>query len=1047
MIKVKIRCTPLWVWLLCLPHLAAAQWRGPVLSYLGPAEGLSSTVNDITQDSLGYIYLATHGGMYRYDGHQFNFFGHNPRDSTTLSAGEVNMIKACSDGLIWLGMRFSGLNSFDPKTEKIEHYPLPALPFRSIPGITAIHEDPDGTLWLGGSHFQLYAFDRRDKTFTTYTPSDIKPVEHGGRLFILSIIPDMRNENLLWLSVLDYGSAQSPSNTYGLVAFDKQTKQFSDAPCFGDTKYMDADGNLWGIYWGNAITRFDPVKRTCDVYYQTYMHNGQRVGNVSCDLEYYNDQLLLATTKALITVQENRDFSVLSRFDAQDINLACLYTDQSRNLWIGASQGAFILDPGNQHIRFFSLEQHGMTFRIYPGRLAYDPLQETVFLAYSSETDEGRIYTIPVDETSDQSPGMMKTTHPVTGITRDVKGRFWTSTNDRIMLFDPDRNTLLPPADRRLANEQIPRLWNLQSNSTGWVAGIGYDEFIWFHPDRKDLQRVLIDELPGSDYAKSFDNYFDGFTLTDDHNAYLFSNEVVRLDLENGESVNLRFDRQLNPNYNHIQFVAEDHNGNIWMNTLESVGRYRLDKDSLILEDLFTIHDGLISPTIKELHIDPLGRVWTFSNSGMDCIDPETREVRNFGVREGLPNPFMDPVQVIDIGQNRVVTVSGNGLILFDAEALWHSAGPSREQVVIKNIRVSGLSLGKDSIVNQLTRLILKPGQKHIDIEFQALAFPTDYRMEYSYRVGGLQDEWISIGQNRIVTLPSLSPGEYSFEVKAGKPFSDAPVKTLVIDVATPIYLQPWFIILSLVILGALIYAVVEWRIRRIRHEEAQRTETNKKIAELELKALRAQMNPHFMFNSLNSIKNYILHAEPKRAAEYLSDFSHLIRLILQNSSEKSISLQEELETLTLYIELEQLRFDHEFEFSCLVEERLDLDNVKIPPMLLQPYVENAIWHGLMHKPDTGHLWLRFNRENGHIVCTIEDDGIGRQKAAELKSLSAARYKSMGMGITRDRIDLMNKMDALGITTEIVDKVNDAGEAEGTKVMLRIPGMNGLGTP
>jgi LytS/YehU family sensor histidine kinase len=211
-------------------------------------------------------------------------------------------------------------------------------------------------------------------------------------------------------------------------------------------------------------------------------------------------------------------------------------------------------------------------------------------------------------------------------------------------------------------------------------------------------------------------------------------------------------------------------------------------------------------------------------------------------------------------------------------------------------------------------------------------------------------------------------------------------------------------------------------------------------MAELELKALRSQMNPHFMFNSLNSIKNYILHAEPKLAAEYLSNFAHLIRMILQNSREKSISLQEEVDTLILYIELEQVRFENKFEFSCEIGNGVQLEQVMIPPMLLQPFVENAIWHGLMHKKENGHLSLSFLKKDGMIACVIDDDGVGRLKAAEMKSLTSTTYKSMGMGITRDRIEIMNKMNALGIMVEVVDKQDHTGKPSGTRIIVNIPG-------
>jgi hypothetical protein len=585
---------------------------------------------------------------------------------------------------------------------------------------------------------------------------------------------------------------------------------------------------------------------------------------------------------------------------------------------------------------------------------------------------------------------------------------------------------------------------NLKSNKEGWIGAVGREEFIWFNTENRKVQRVRMDDLPGSAFAKSFDNDFEGFSLAKGNKAYLFSNEIFSIDLLTGNARALRYNQEhLNPHYQHIQYAGEDDSGDIWMTTVELTGRYTLVDDSLHLDDGFTIEDGLINPICAELHIDAKGRVWTFSSSGMNCIDPQTREVRFFGTKEGLPNPYVDPKQVIDVGDGGIATVCANGLIIFDAEALWQSVAPSDEPVVIKQIRIGGEKLISAQLVNNLTRLDLRPGQSLVDIEFQSLAYPTDYQMEYSYRIAGMHAGWISIGQNKLVTLPFLAPGDYTFEVKAGTPLSKSPVKMLEIHVGTPFYQQGWFVVTMGILIGLGIYAFVLWRIRRIRHQESAQTEVNKKIAELELKALRSQMNPHFMFNSLNSIKNYILHAKPELAAEYLSNFSHLIRMILQNSREKSISLQEELETLLLYIDLEKLRFEEEFDFSCSVSEGLNLDHVRIPPMLLQPYVENAIWHGLMHKKEPGHLQLSFTKEGPMVACTIEDDGVGRDSATQMKSLSAVRYKSMGMGITQDRIEIMNKMDALGIATEVIDKYDDAGNPSGTRVIVRIPGTNG----
>jgi two-component sensor histidine kinase len=362
---------------------------------------------------------------------------------------------------------------------------------------------------------------------------------------------------------------------------------------------------------------------------------------------------------------------------------------------------------------------------------------------------------------------------------------------------------------------------------------------------------------------------------------------------------------------------------------------------------------------------------------------------------------------------------------------------------------VDGVPVELNFQPNYLKSYTLPKGKHILDIRFQGLLFPNADQLKYSYQLVGLQTEWIDIGINRFVTFSGLAPGKYRFEVKAGSLNSNSKVKTLQIIVPTPIVQQGWFLLLCGMLITGLIYLIYQYRIRKIKNEAEEKMEMNKKIAELELKALRSQMNPHFMFNSLNSIKNFILRSEKKEAAEYLSNFAHLIRLILQNSREKKISLQDELETLMLYIELEQLRFDDEFEFHCQIGDGVQMEQTTIPPMILQPYVENAIWHGLMHKKGKGKLSLIFEKCNDKICIIIEDDGVGRDKALEMKEKSIRKYKSMGMGITQDRIHLMNQMNAFGISVDVHDLKIDSDGETGTRVTVKVPAnghMEGFGT-
>jgi sensor histidine kinase YesM len=227
----------------------------------------------------------------------------------------------------------------------------------------------------------------------------------------------------------------------------------------------------------------------------------------------------------------------------------------------------------------------------------------------------------------------------------------------------------------------------------------------------------------------------------------------------------------------------------------------------------------------------------------------------------------------------------------------------------------------------------------------------------------------------------------------------------------------------------------------KIQHLESERTkaEFQQQRTELEMQALRAQMNPHFIFNSLNSINRFILQNNKAQASEYLTKFSKLVRMILQNSQASLISLESELEALKLYLDLEALRFEYHFTYNISVPKDLDIEILKVPPLITQPYAENAIWHGLMHKEEKGHLDIEVVPEKDNLLVKITDDGIGRKHASELASKSATRHKSMGLKITADRIAMLQRMNGNESLLTINDLANADGSAAGTEVIIKIP--------
>ena len=221
---------------------------------------------------------------------------------------------------------------------------------------------------------------------------------------------------------------------------------------------------------------------------------------------------------------------------------------------------------------------------------------------------------------------------------------------------------------------------------------------------------------------------------------------------------------------------------------------------------------------------------------------------------------------------------------------------------------------------------------------------------------------------------------------------------------------------------------------------EKIKTKYEKELAEMKVSALRSQMNPHFIFNSLNSIKRYIIDNEKENAVYYLNKFSKLIRKILSTSMEKEISLDEELETMELYVNIENIRFKETIEFSINVDDALNLSTIKVPSLILQPFLENAIWHGLAMKKENRCLTVNLEKEGAAFVnISIVDNGIGRERAAEIKAKKIHKRTSVGIRLTKERLALFSTQFNNDYELEIVDLKDDKNKALGTMVNLKIP--------
>lgn len=225
----------------------------------------------------------------------------------------------------------------------------------------------------------------------------------------------------------------------------------------------------------------------------------------------------------------------------------------------------------------------------------------------------------------------------------------------------------------------------------------------------------------------------------------------------------------------------------------------------------------------------------------------------------------------------------------------------------------------------------------------------------------------------------------------------------------------------------------------RRKHEmEKKVLQIEKQLFDIQQKALRLQMNPHFIFNSLNSIQSYILNNDVDLAVNYLGRFSQLMRLILANSRESVVPLADELQAIRHYLEIEKLRFEEKFTYSIIVDPEIDEEFTGVPPMVIQPYIENAIIHGLVHKTSPGQIIIRFQEKKSRMLCSIEDNGVGRAKAAEIKRQSGLNTKSRGMMITKERLEILNKKTDEKFSVKVIDLKDANGNPAGTRVELLI---------
>ena len=466
-----------------------------------------------------------------------------------------------------------------------------------------------------------------------------------------------------------------------------------------------------------------------------------------------------------------------------------------------------------------------------------------------------------------------------------------------------------------------------------------------------------------------------------------------------------------------IRDIQKDKNEVLWIAT-QSNGIV-LFKDGVLKH--ITTKNGLAGDNCQKIFLDQ-NYAWIATTRGISKINRQDFTIKNIRISDGLPS---NDVRDIHFQNENIYAATSRGLAVFKNDFEVYSLPPI---LSLKSIQINNT----DTLLQEFYKL--PHTSNNIKINFTSSSFKNTLGLEYQYLLKGLNDDWVSSSVSE-ANFSSLPPGDYSFFVKTKTPNSDwSKEKTVSFFIEKPYWQTYWFygITFSLFFLAGVLffYAIVK--------EFKRRNDVQKKLMQSQLTALRAQMNPHFLFNSLNSIQEFIITNDKRSANYYLSRFSRLVRNILNTSSENEIRLKKEIETLQLYLDLEALRFEKNFEHIFEIDENLDIENIYIPSMLIQPYVENAIKHGLMHKGGMRKLFVRFFKKENLLICEVEDNGVGRERAREIQKQNRKVYKSKAMSLTKERIDLLNSSDWGKLDLDIIDLKNKNNEPLGTKVIIQV---------
>ncbi len=993
------------------------------------------------QDKRGFMWFGTRNGLNRYDGYRITTFTRDQNDPYSLSDASVHSLCEDRHGRMWVGTA-DGLNLFDPVSERFTHYRYAAHnPSGILPGVLiSICEDRFGCLWLVTNNTRrgIQKLDPEHGVFTTYrhNPEDPYSISDDG---MTGICVDKSGE--LWIATRSGGLNRydhahdrfinlNTAPEYRFVADKRLIRVFAASD--GGLWLAERTTNVWKVHINGKHLKAELLQldRRPNFYDNTVISITEGIGGT----------LWVGTEGGgfyTVDIQSRRFNQVTNTADIYGLasnQVFMLYGDNYGDMWICTDMGVERFHRRTNYIRHFSrsaLESIAPSYQKIRSLLLVDNRLLVGTGGYGlnvSKGDEFHHYLNPDHSTSLFSVDILSNTLNVLYRLRD--GTLLTGTNNGLYKVDPATGKF-----SRFPYQIFgPRVWAICEGKDG-VLWIGT---LFNGLTRIDRRTGKVEYYFAGQSAQQSGTPISVHEVHEDQHGNLWigtNNGLYRMDRVANRPVQSAWNSSdsFSLSHNHIWYIHE-RDGKLWLGT--SGGGMNLFDPATGRCKRYGKKEGLPSDIICGMLEDRRGNIWASTNTGLFRFSPSTGKVVTFGVDDGVYiSDFHFKACFRDT--NGVMYFGGTGgYLCFHPDSMSIKTRPRR--LIFTSFKVFDRKLALDTALLFKKQMILPYSSNYFSVEFASLDFAGVHHHQYRYKLDRYDRQWRHTdGTHPLAGYTDVPPGNYKLFVEVADAEGNwgGARATLGISI-TPAWWQVWWfqmaVLLCLVAIGV---SLLRWYLGSMRRKGAM----ERRLVELQLHALRAQMNPHFIFNSLNSIYYYILNSENEKAQTYLGLFSVLLRQILEYSRRTFISISREIEILDLYLQLEAMRFSQRFGYKMSIAPDIDIERQFIPTMLLQPYVENAVKHGLLPKEKDCLLTIEFQRRGDRIVCSITDNGIGRKMAGQIREQSQLPYTSQGLALSKERMTNLSELHGKLYGVEVQDLTTDTGEALGTRIVLTFP--------